>query len=165
MRVKATTSVVLAALMTLAPVLSSAQFTNVVASGVADGEGACAIDIPVDSAADPQFVADELKEYLQLSGGASLQSISVENGIAHIECADAAANSTVEASLPADIASSIGAPGGAPGAPAEGGGVSTVAVAGGVGLAAVAAGLGVCAGTGCFDGDDDDEIPVISGER
>ncbi|MGH7860002.1 MAG: hypothetical protein ACREQY_21960 [Candidatus Binatia bacterium] len=159
MRVKAMGSVVFATIVALSPVLSYAQFTSMVGSGVADDQGNCAIDIPVDPAADPQYVADELKEYLTLSGGATIQSISVENGVAHIECANAIANSTVEAQLPTDVASTVGAGGAA----VEEGGVAPAAIIGGGALAAAGVGLGICAGVGCFDGDDNG-IPA-TGER
>lgn len=122
-----------------------------VGTAVASDTGMGAIDFSVDSSADPATIADQIRANLSLSNGARIQSISVANGVAHVEFAGAAAGSTVEAALPSDIASAIGF--GATGAVAGGGGLGTGAVVGG-GAALVTGGvLGGLAGSGQFDGD------------
>lgn len=119
-----------------------------VGTAVASEAGAGAIDFSVDSSADPAAIADQIRANLSLSNGARIQSISVANGVAHVEFAGAVAGSTVEATLPSDIASAIGF--GATGL--AGSGLGTGAVVGG-GAALVTGGvLGGLAGSGQFDG-------------
>ena len=137
----------------LAPAAARAE-TEVVGAAVADSAGAGSFDIPVDPEMDPGAVADELRASLELSSGADVTSITVENGIAHVEFANAAAGATVEATLPAEVASLLGV--------TTEGGVSTAAVGAGVGAAALGGGLGGAAAAGAFDGDD--ELPM-TGER
>ncbi len=119
-----------------------------VGTGVADGSGAGAIDFAVDATADPTVVAEQLRANLQLTEGATIQSITVENGVAHIEFASATAGSTVEATLPTEIASAIGV-GGAAGV---GGGVSTAALVGGGALIVGGGVVGGLAAAGQFEG-------------
>ena len=152
-------SLVLAGLMAVMPGMARAQAgTLIVGSGIADQSGACAIDVQVDAGLDPQFVADQLKDNLSLSAGATPQSISVENGIAHVECAQAQADAVVELWLPADVARDIGALGEAPE-----GSVSRASIIGGILLAVAGIALGVCVAAGCFDGDDDGPRNVPGG--
>jgi hypothetical protein len=130
----------------------SVAATTMVGSGPADANGKCAIDINVDPSVSPDTVAEELRQYAELSGGAKLESVSVENGVAHLECSGAAPNSTVEVYLPTDVATLVGAGG------AGGGGISTTAIVAGSVLGATGAGLGACAAADCFEGEE--EIPA-----
>lgn len=135
-------------LMFLTPA-AQAQVESV-GTGVADANGGGAIDIAVDATADPTLVADQLRANLQLTEGATVQSITVENGIAHIEFANAAAGATVEATLPTEIASAIGIGG------AIGGGATmgTAALVGGGALVVGGGVVGGLAAAGEFEGED-----------
>lgn len=135
-------------MMVLMASVARAQVQSV-GTGVAADNGAGAIDIAVDATADPTVVADQLRANLQLTEGATVQSITVENGVAHIEFANAAAGATVEATLPTEIASAIGV-GGAVGG---GAGVSTAALVGGGALVVGGGVVGGLAAAGEFEGE------------
>jgi hypothetical protein len=153
MRRTSLVSVFLASMLVFAPVARAQAI--VVGTGIADAAGSGALDINVDPASDPKFVADELKANLQLSNGATIQSISVQNGVAHIEFDSALAGGTIEATMPTEVASSIGASavGGA------GGGTSVAAIIGSGVIIAAGGALGGCAAAGCFD---NEETPVVT---
>lgn len=149
MRTRSAGNLLLAVLVAIVPALARAEQPLVVAVALADDAGECAVDLLVDPATDPRRVADDLQQNILFTGGATARSISVENGVAHIECANARPGSVVEVWLPGPVASSMGAAG----EPPEGA-VSTGSILGGVLLAAVGLGVGLCVALGCFDDDD-----------
>lgn len=149
----------LAVVVAFAPAWAQAQQPLVVAAGLANDAGDCAVDLLVDPAADPRQVADDLQQNVLFTGGATARSISVENGVAHIECTNALPGSVVEVWLPGPVASGIGAAG----EPPEGA-VSTGSIVGGVLLAVAGLGVGLCLALGCFD-DDDDGPRNVPGNR
>lgn len=121
-----------------------------VGTAVADNSGTGTIDFSVDPTADTTAIADQIRTNLSLSNGAHVQSITVENGVAHVEFASAAPGATVEATLPSGIASAIGF--GATGAALAGGGIGTGAVVGGTALLVTGGVLGGLAASGQFNG-------------
>lgn len=123
-------------------------------SATASDLGAGTISFDVDPTGNAADIADQLRAHLQLSNGANIQSITVENGVAHVEFAGAPAAATVEATLPTDVATAIGVGGGAGGALAGGaiGGTSGAALAGGAVLLTTGGVLGGLAASGEFSG-------------
>jgi hypothetical protein len=80
----------------------------IVGSAVADHAGNLSFDILVDPNADPVYVADQLKANLELTNQASIQSVSVQNGIAHVSATGATPGATVQAALSNNIALATG---------------------------------------------------------
>jgi hypothetical protein len=80
----------------------------IVGTAVADHAGDLAFDMPVDPNADPVYVADQLKENLELTDQASIKSVTVENGIAHVSAIGATPGATVLAKLNNDVALATG---------------------------------------------------------
>lgn len=82
-----------------------------VASAEADAAGEGVVGFEVDPTAGPDFVAQEIRQVIQLSRGAVPQSITVQEGFAEVGFSEAVPFATVEATMPAEIAASIGAGG------------------------------------------------------
>ena len=80
----------------------------VVGKAVADHAGNLALDVQVDPNADPVYVADQLKSNLELTDQASIQSVTVENGVAHVTASGATPGATVLAKLNNDVALATG---------------------------------------------------------
>ncbi len=76
----------------------------VVGTALADHAGDLVLDIQVDPNADPTFVSDQLKANLELTDGATVKSVAVENGVAHVSAGGATPGATVQAALSNDIA-------------------------------------------------------------
>lgn len=100
-------AVTLAAVLLAAAAIAGAE-TAIVGTATADAAGSGAFDLLVDPKADPAFVAEELRSSLQLSSGARVDSVTMENGVAHVVFSGAPVGSTVEAILPVHVASGIG---------------------------------------------------------
>ena len=115
-------------------------------SAVADSQGNGVIEVKVTG--DPQAVADQITNNLQLTNGAVVDTVTVDKGVAYITFKNASPGSTVEGNLPVDIASAITGPGGDPKPPPDPTlgyvGVGAVLVTGGV--------LGGLAASGEFSG-------------
>ena len=79
----------------------------IVGTAMSDHAGALAFDIQVDPNADPVYVADELKSNLELSSG-SVQSVKVDDGIAHVVADGATPKAEVQAMLNNDVALATG---------------------------------------------------------
>lgn len=80
----------------------------VVGTALADHAGSLVLDIQVDPNADPVFVSDQLKSNLELTNGATIKSVDIEKGIAHVYAEGATPGSTVEATLSNDVALATG---------------------------------------------------------
>lgn len=80
----------------------------IVGSAVADHAGDLSFDILVDPNADPVYVSDQLKANLELSNQASIRSVDVENGMAHVTATGATPGATVQAALSNNIALATG---------------------------------------------------------
>lgn len=80
----------------------------IVGTALADHAGSLVLDMHVDPNADPTFVADQLKAHLELTNGATVKSVAIENGVAHVSAEGATPGATVEASLSNDVALATG---------------------------------------------------------
>ena len=79
----------------------------IVGTALSDHAGNFAIDMHVAPNADPIYVADQLKANLELSSG-SIDSITIDDGIAHIKAGGATPKSQVQLMLNNDIALATG---------------------------------------------------------
>jgi hypothetical protein len=80
----------------------------VVGKAVADHAGDLTLDVQVDPNADPVYVADQLKSNLELTNQATIQSVTVENGVAHVTASGATPGATVLAKLNNEAALATG---------------------------------------------------------
>jgi hypothetical protein len=80
----------------------------VVGKAVADHAGDLTLDVQVDPNADPTYVADQLKSSLELTNQATVESVKVENGVAHVTASGATPGATVLATLNNEAALATG---------------------------------------------------------
>ncbi|MGH7860001.1 MAG: hypothetical protein ACREQY_21955 [Candidatus Binatia bacterium] len=132
------------ALLALVLAVTDASAQQLLGTGEADTNGLGVIQFNVEPTVDAQLAAEQISTNLQLTDGATLQSVTVENGVVTIEFTEATPGALVEASVPSDVASAIGfgVPGAA-GAPLAQGSSPWAWAGGGflVGAGGLAAGL------------------------
>lgn len=81
--------------------------TTQVGSAVADGSGAGTLDISMDCAQDADAAADQLRANLQLSSGAEIESVNCADQSCSVEFTSAEGVSTVDGTMPTEIASAL----------------------------------------------------------
>jgi len=79
----------------------------IVGTAMSDHAGSFVLDLQVDPNADPVYVADQLKQNLELSSG-EIKSVKVDDGMAQVKATGATPKSEVQAMLNNDIAMATG---------------------------------------------------------